>query len=47
VDQGSTLSPLLFNTVMNYLTSIIQRPLHADDVAVIPVNLHDGVATTG
>lgn len=43
VHQGSALSPLLFNTIMNYLTERIQKPLpwnllYADDVALISDN---------
>lgn len=44
VHQGSALSPLLFNVVMNYLTEKIQKPtpwnlLYADDVVLISDNV--------
>ncbi|CAK1581839.1 unnamed protein product [Parnassius mnemosyne] len=43
VHQGSALSPLLFNLVMNYLTAQIQQPApcsisYADDVVLIDEN---------
>lgn len=44
VHQGSALRPLLFNVVINYLTSKIQKPtpwnlLYADDVVLISDNI--------
>lgn len=46
VHQGSILSPLLFNTTMDYLTKLCQKPLpwnilYADDVALISENIED------
>ncbi|KAL0879367.1 hypothetical protein ABMA27_003133 [Loxostege sticticalis] len=46
VHQGSALSPLLFNIVMNYLTATIQKPvpwnmLYADDVVLLSDSKQD------
>lgn len=46
VHQGSALSPLLFNIVMNYLTSNLQRAppwdiLYADDVVIISEDVNN------
>lgn len=46
VHQGSALSPLLFNLVMVYITSKIQKPtpwslLYADDVVLIAESLQE------
>lgn len=46
VHQGSTLSPLLFNIVMNHLTSNLQRAplwdiLYADDVVIISEDVNN------
>ncbi|XP_063545751.1 uncharacterized protein LOC134753743 [Cydia strobilella] len=46
VHQGSTLSPLLFNVTIDYLTKSCQKPvpwniLNADDVALISEDIDD------
>ncbi|XP_061724252.1 uncharacterized protein LOC133530355 [Cydia pomonella] len=46
VHQGSALSPLLFNIVMNYLTAKLQQPppwtqLYADDIVLISKTSHE------
>ncbi|CAH2098203.1 unnamed protein product [Euphydryas editha] len=46
VHQGSALSPLLFNIVMNHLTSNLQRAppwdiLYADDVVIISEDVNN------
>lgn len=46
VHQGSTLSPLLFNRLMNHLTAELQHPspldiLYADDIVLITEDSND------
>lgn len=46
VHQGSTLSPLLFNIVMNYVTKDLQKPapwtlLYADDIVLIAETMQE------
>ncbi|XP_063362869.1 uncharacterized protein LOC134651698 [Cydia amplana] len=46
VHQGSALSPLLFNVVMNHLTARLQQPppwtlLYADDIVLISETSHE------